>query len=577
MAFDPNTATLESSGFDPSTAQPESSEDFNPLGLVEALGTLVTGATGGAMGYTAGVLEGIYNEIQNGTFGTYEGANRIAQMASQGAANLTYIPKTETGEEIVGSIGEFMGNIPAMPISAATMAQISQAAGAVRPVLSAKLGANVKLIDKNNLPAPALQKALKRHGVDYSILLDDAGNLPVVARKSNVYDLVETVIKSKIKQGSGNKSIYNKMLENGRVVDDALGEEALRQGFRQGDISSAKNSNRATKDRMLDMLRIKRRIEGDSSIALKTLPSDIAGDELLKRVDVLRSKALEGRKKLSVIADQLDIPIDNTGIESAVIGGLEELGINIPDSVKNNTIYLKDYLKDKKVFQGSDISKDVASQKVIKDVIDLMSEPGSNAKRAHRVKRQIDTMIDYRKKQYQGLTESGQRFAKGVRKSINDSIRQVSKPYAQVNDELSNIFGTLDQFGDVMKKINLDSENATTALGQEMRKLMSNYKVRSEMGRVISEVDGLAQELGGVFDTDMDKLVLFNQTLDDRFRPSGRTTFKSEIGSAIEQSLSPREMLKNKAAKGIADSIENWRKINDEEAFNTMQKLLKRD
>jgi len=75
----------------------------------------------------------------------------------------------------------------------------------------------------------------------------------------------------------------------------------------------------------------------------------------------------------------------------------------------------------------------------------------------------------------------------------------------------------------------------------------------------------------------MDKLVLFNQTLDDRFRPSGRTTFKSEIGSAIEQSLSPREMLKNKAAKGIADSIENWRKINDEEAFNTMQKLLKRD
>lgn len=556
----------------PMDERPEPTMAHKALGAVEALGTLATGATGGAVGFVGGTAEQLVKEIFGGDFGSYEAANRIAQNAADRASQFTYLPRTETGQEIVETIGEVAGQLPVTPQAASYQA-------AIRPGLAIKMGRHIDLIDPNNLPTKALQKSLKKADVDFSVVMEDVDTLPIVSKQRSSDDVVNAIVKKRIQQGSGNQNLYNKMLKGGAIVEDPLGEEAARQGFRPGDIASAKNSSVDTRKSMSKMLEMKRQIEGDPAKAIEFRPSDVAGDEIVKRIDLLKDKSFELRNDLNSIASKFEgVKIDTTPVEDTVISRLRRINVDIPEDVLADTTKLKEAVKAKDFFAGSDISKDKTSQKVIKDVVDLLSEDGADALRAHRVKRQIDTMIDYRKKQFQGLTATGQNFAKAVRKSLNDSVREISPSYAKTNDELSKILGSMEMITDAMpKKVDLDAPGASGAIGQELRKLLSNYASRQELNNSIKTLDDVAREFGGDFKVDVNRLVQFNNTLDDRFRPTARGSFKAEIGSAVGRELDVKEMAKQKALGKVIESIEKFRGINDEEAFNTMQKLLKRD
>jgi hypothetical protein len=102
---------IPASGFG-ETVPPTEKESSPVLGSLEAAGTLATGATGGSIGYIGGFLEQLYKEISVGNFGSPEAAARIAETAGKRSAQLTYMPKTETGQEIVGAIGEAAGALP---------------------------------------------------------------------------------------------------------------------------------------------------------------------------------------------------------------------------------------------------------------------------------------------------------------------------------------------------------------------------------------------------------------------------------------------------------------------------------
>lgn len=120
------------------------------LGAGEAALTLGTGATAGAIGMVGGALGGIAQSILGGTFGTREANQMVEQAAQRGAQALTYIPRSQVGQERVGQIGKLAEFLPpvlpqlaapgvamqaarqAMPLAGATAArgaQVAQQAG----------------------------------------------------------------------------------------------------------------------------------------------------------------------------------------------------------------------------------------------------------------------------------------------------------------------------------------------------------------------------------------------------------------------------------------------------------------
>lgn len=89
------------------------------LGGAEAGLTALTGATSGAIGMVGGAVKQLSQNVLDGSFGTPQAAHLVQQAAQRGGESLTYMPRTETGQEYAQNVGEFMQQaIPAMPMTA---------------------------------------------------------------------------------------------------------------------------------------------------------------------------------------------------------------------------------------------------------------------------------------------------------------------------------------------------------------------------------------------------------------------------------------------------------------------------
>lgn len=123
-------------------APPEPGLLEKAAGLGEAGLTLATGATGGLLGRVGGFLGGVAGSVASGQFGTAEGARQASLAADEGAAKLTYQPRTESGRERLGDVASFMdatklaGLGPAEAV-AANAVPVRQALGGVRPAAAA--------------------------------------------------------------------------------------------------------------------------------------------------------------------------------------------------------------------------------------------------------------------------------------------------------------------------------------------------------------------------------------------------------------------------------------------------------
>lgn len=115
-------------------AQPEPSLADKALGLGETALSAATGATGGTLGMLGGTLGQAGREILAGNFGTPEAAQRISQNAAEGAADLTYAPRTQTGQEYTQALGEISEPLVALTPALSELALAGQAARGVSPI-----------------------------------------------------------------------------------------------------------------------------------------------------------------------------------------------------------------------------------------------------------------------------------------------------------------------------------------------------------------------------------------------------------------------------------------------------------
>lgn len=113
---------------------PEPTLGEQVVGAGETALSLATGATGGAIGLTGGLLKGLAEQILSGQFGTPEAADLVEQEALKGAQALTYQPRTATGQAQTQAAGEMLQQlIPAAPLTA----EMGLAAGTARQAVPA--------------------------------------------------------------------------------------------------------------------------------------------------------------------------------------------------------------------------------------------------------------------------------------------------------------------------------------------------------------------------------------------------------------------------------------------------------
>ena len=299
-------------------------------------------------------------------------------------------------------------------------------------------------------------------------------------------------------------------------------------------------------------------------------PSDIVGDAVTDRITFMRDKANSARIELNQIADDV-LPgksININKVRDAFQKSMDDLDIRLEETASGIPT---------PIFKESMISADPTSQGIIKSAIRLMSEGGApDAIRAHKRKRQLDRMIDFRKKSAGGLTDAGRDVLKDLRRSLNESIREVSPEYARVNDVMSTSLTAMDAFQkSVGTTIDIFGEGANKAIGTSMKKLTSNQTSRVRFENALNDIDDAANELGGSFQGRYKDLNQFATQLDKKFGAVATTSLQGTLESAAS-STGVKDFAARQAAKKVKKGFEKIKGVTDFNAFKSMDELLKR-
>jgi len=419
--------------------------------------------------------------------------------------------------------------------------------------------------------SPVFERALKREGITLDAIVDDIQALPETADPRQA---VRDLIKKKIQRGDTDGALATRRLDTmGNIVDDPLGAAAVKQGFAPGDVQAIKNAKLGSNRAMQEMVRINQSIFDNTRRAVDIQPTDVIGRSAIGRFNHIRDTANRASRELdSIASSQLKgQQIDSARVTDAFYQQLANRDIKIDAST----------FPPKLDFKGSAISKSRADQRVVQDTLDLLSEDEVvDALRAHKLKRQLDRMIDYKKGKPGELTPDGERVAKSIRKALNDSIRDVNDDYARVNDTLSQSLTAIGDFKDVLgPSINPFAEGAEKAVGRDLRGLLSNRKTQTKLENAVRQLDEVAKDLGGEFTDDIGDLVNFNGILQGRFGSTRRESFAGQIGSEISRNantaLEGKAGLTRMAIDKAGEGIEAARNINDQEAFKAINRLLR--
>lgn len=139
-------------------------------GGAEAVATMGTAATSGTMGYVGGLLKGLAEEVIAGNYGDLEANRRIQQSAIEGMRNLTYEPETETGRDIVETVGETLEPLAAIGPLNAELAAIGSAVRPTAQVANAKLQPTInKLQEKSKFVSDKAKNTLSPIKSDKSV------------------------------------------------------------------------------------------------------------------------------------------------------------------------------------------------------------------------------------------------------------------------------------------------------------------------------------------------------------------------------------------------------------------------
>ena len=550
-------------GFNLPVQQPQQPQ-FGPMekmiGAGETALTLGTGAVGGMLGMPYGAIEGLMQSINTGQFGTPQGVDIVEQQALKRAGGMTYQPRTQAGQEYAQKAIEALAPLSALPPMApeagALMAATRQAGQMGRAIPGARTA------EKAITPLLEYTKPVTKQAVQTLQRLSETITPNTEYKK---------LIADQLAAGKTDNRLAQYMLVGTKAKKDPLYNQAIKQGFDEGVIAAIKGASPEDKAAMRRMVATMQRGRENALFAVKNRPTDIVGKTLLERFKQVRNVNNEAATRLDRVAKSLKgRPADFSGPINNFIQNLDDMGISIGDDLKP-------------VFAGSDIEGLQGPQNIITNIVKRLSsgEPGDmpDAYDMHRLKRFIDENVTYGT-EGEGLKGRAQSVLKQLRRDVDNVLDENFKRYNEVNTTYSDTISAMDSLQGVAgAKMDLTGPNADKAVGTLLRRLMSNAQSRVNLVDAINEISSTAQKYGGKFKGNIDVQMLLADELDSVFGPVAKSSLAGETAKAVRRGselATGRRTAYGAGAEALATGAEKLQGINEKNAFEVLNKILKR-
>lgn len=527
--------------------QPEPSLYDKNIGVLKAAGVMVGNAIPSTIGALGGAIYGAGTELAGAPSGS--GADYMAAGAKAFSPFSTQDP---LANQYMDKVGNILGAVD--PNIGVGMQNISAAgiAPQTENAINALSGKNANRAIADRILAGGTEKDLAPYTLPQA-------NKPLTQAEVDGINPIEQT-----PQRTG----------PAMATKDALAQEAIKQGYDPGFISSIKAKNPETQRAAAQMVDISEKGKNDMDYRYNNRPSDIVGDALMKPIRYVQKVNSDAGKSLDGIAQDLKgQPIDYEKPLGEFKNSIENLGVEIGDNGALN-------------FDNSSIRFSSGDKKLIKNIYAAAnSTDGMDAFQAHKLKRLIDTTVDYGKNPSgSGITNAGEDAVKKFRSSIDDELDSKFPAYDQANTRYSDSINALNDIQDAAgKRIDLSSTNASSALGTRLRGLLSNQQGRIGLKDAIEQLTNVGKKYGGEFKEDIPTLVGAADELDRVHGSHAQTSFlgDTEKGTSTgvknaQRDLSNMTLLGGALTAG-AKVVDHVRRITPETQYRSLRKLLSRD
>ena len=207
---------------------------------------------------------------------------------------------------------------------------------------------------------------------------------------------------------------------------------------------------------------------------------------------------------------------------------------------------------------------------LVKRIAKRLRNDSMDASDVHFTKRLIDQQTAF------GTSEGGlageiDRAIKGLRRNLNQVLRDNFDDYARANKTYSSAIGALDDFQQAAgSKLDLDD---VKALGVKARSFTNNNQARAKL---INSLDGIQSVLADNkirFKDDVLTQVNVANALESRFRElQGTTAFRGEIGRAGRDVITrgTRETVVDR----VAQRVDQLLGVSDDNAIESLLNIL---
>ena len=575
------------------------------VGGLEAMGSV-------ASGLLAEPVAGLTGLAQMGFGGG--GAEAGTEAIQRTREALTYQPRTPAGRTGLRNIGEAVAPIiepwqefatglgektfeatgsPALATAARTAPEAALSLLGLKGIQQARGG--VRLFDEAGNPTIDLRRLLEQQGLTYEALTPEARAAIPQTLSANVIPGGETkrlgadITKEELVAGGKQAGLAPVALQERtfggeKVVKDPYAQEVIKQGMDPGYVQAIKMANPETKSKMAQMLGVMRSVKANRAQSMR--PSDVSGSVVVDRLRMLDQSVSDASKQLNKIAEtsfkgqRIDVSPVNRKINEI----FDNYGIR-PKYAEGSS---KPVL-DKDAFRDSDLRMDPSAQRNLKQVIEVMSEGGMpDAYRLHQLKRMIDGQINWGRTPRGSISDATQTILRDIRASLNNTLREANPRYAEVNDKISQSLTLFDDFQSAIgQKIDIFGKTTQTegaGVGQNLRRLFGNTVGRAGLEDALNRLDMLYKQSGGTGKESVYDLAMFANALDDQFGAVAKTSFRGDIEAAVRQGQQAQRVVQQgpaasawqAGAEKVGEAVQKMRGINEENAFNAIEELLRR-
>ena len=443
------------------------------IGLGEAALTTATGATGGALGFLAGTVEGAAKELTGQI--PRGGMEDIIQERSSA---LTFAPRTEEGQRIVKGIGDTLGALP--PILGTTPLTT------LRPLVAGSL------VTERLLRNPRAKRAL----------------------------LAEQILK-----GNPNTALVTKALDaSGDIITRPASKRAVKilggDHVAKGTVAVIENMSVASKSQVKKMLNIISTGRENPLFGDANRPADVLGQSVLNRalkISEINKKASETIGKTAKSLN--DINVDVSQPNSKFINQLSDLGVTF--SQGDDGWVTPDFSRSK--FIGG-------SQKLMTVLVNDLMDSAPNFEAAHKLKRAIRDNVDFDVGGSGQIKGESQRMLKDLAGGIDNVLDNTSPKYKKANESFAKTIKIKEDFDKLAgKDIDIGSDLSAEALGGKALRIDSKATSRTAIKKLFEDADNVLGDFGFRFKDDIPSLIHIVGKLDGAFKLAPSNSLKGNL------------------------------------------------